>query len=149
MKPRNQKGFTLIELLIVVAIIGIIAAIAIPNLLNAIDRGKQKRSMADMRSIGTAIESYSIDNNVYPVAADIGTLAPLIEPVYIRRSPQSDGWGRLFGVAGVIGEYTVCSEGKDGGSSCTTDSGGKMSSFNDSITFSGGVFVQWPEGMQQ
>ena len=63
MMRRNDKGFTLIELLIVVAIIGIIAAIAIPNLLNAIDRGKQKRTMADLRSVGTAIESYSIDNN--------------------------------------------------------------------------------------
>ena len=47
---RKQLGFTLIELLIVVAIIGIIAAVAIPNLLNAVDRGKQKRTMADLRS---------------------------------------------------------------------------------------------------
>ena len=70
---KKQKGFTLIELLIVVAIIGIIAAIAIPNLLNAIDRGKQKRTMADMRSIGTAVESYAVDNNVYPVAASAAT----------------------------------------------------------------------------
>ena len=69
MLKRDSKGFTLIELLIVVAIIGIIAAIAIPNLLNAIDRGKQKRTMADMRSIGTAMESFAVDNNVYPVAA--------------------------------------------------------------------------------
>ena len=148
MKRFNQKGFTLIELLIVVAIIGIIAAIAIPNLLNAIDRGKQKRSMADIRSIGTSIEEYSIDNNVYPVAANIGALGGLVEPIYIRNAPDNDGWGRAFGVASVVGEYTVCSGGKDGGA-CVTDAGGATSSFNDSITFSGGVFVQWPEGMQQ
>ncbi|MBI3447802.1 MAG: prepilin-type N-terminal cleavage/methylation domain-containing protein, partial [Acidobacteria bacterium] len=64
---KKTQGFTLIELLIVVAIIGIIAAIAIPNLLNAIDRGKQKRTMSDMRSVGTAVESYAVDNNFYPI----------------------------------------------------------------------------------
>ena len=64
---QNQKGFTLIELLIVVAIIGIIAAIAVPNLLNAVDKAKQKRSMADMRTIGEAVESYGTDNARYPV----------------------------------------------------------------------------------
>jgi len=50
-----DAGFTLIELLIVVAIIGLISAIAIPNLMNAVDKGKQKRTMADMRTIGSAI----------------------------------------------------------------------------------------------
>src|SRR5258705_13990491 len=66
---RNRKGFTLIELLIVVAIIGIIVAIAIPNLLNAIQRGRQKRSMGDLRTIGTGIEAYAIDFNTYPPGA--------------------------------------------------------------------------------
>ena len=62
---KNQKGFSLIELLVVVIIIVIIAAIAIPNLLNAIQRGKQKRTMGDMRTVGTANETYSLDANQY------------------------------------------------------------------------------------
>ena len=63
---RRQAGFTLIELLIVVAIIGLIAAIAIPNLRNAMNKAKQGRTLADMRTIGSALETYSIDNNLYP-----------------------------------------------------------------------------------
>jgi general secretion pathway protein G len=148
MKRRNQKGFTLIELLIVVAIIGIIAAIAIPNLLNAIDRGKQKRTMADLRSLGTAVESYSIDNNQYPIATAMNTLEGLIEPIYIRTAPLADGWSRTFTVACAQIEYTLCSGGKDGGA-CTTDSAGAQQSFNSSIVFANGQFVQWPEGSQQ
>jgi len=148
MKFRNQKGFTLIELLIVVAIIGIIAAIAIPNLLNAIDRGKQKRTMADLRSIGTSVEAYSIDNNVYPVVATMALLEAEIEPLYIRTAPTKDGWSRTFTATAVTGEYTVCSGGKDGGA-CTTAASGATQAFNDAITFANGQFVQWPEGSQQ
>jgi len=148
MMRRRDKGFTLIELLIVVAIIGIIAAIAIPNLLNAIDRGKQKRTMADLRSIGTAVESYSIDHNFYPVAGNMGAMQPLIEPLYIRTSPLSDGWNKPLLATSTLIEYTVCSGGKDGGN-CTGDSGGQTQSFNDSITFANGQFVQWPEGAQR
>jgi len=144
----NRTGFTLIELMIVVAIIGIIAAIAIPNLLNAIDRGKQKRTMADLRSVGTAIESYSIDNNVYPTAAAMSTLEGFVKPVYIRTAPVVDGWTRTFQVASVVGDYTICSGGKDGGT-CTADGAGATTSFNSSITFTGGHFAQWPEGPQQ
>jgi type II secretion system protein G len=149
MMRRNDKGFTLIELLIVVAIIGIIAAIAIPNLLNAIDRGKQKRTMADLRSLGTAVESYSIDNSYYPVAADMAALETSVEPIYIRTAPADDGWGYAFTVAAVRGEYTLCSAGKDGGGGCTGDDGGAVQLFTDSITFANGQFVQWPEGSQQ
>ena len=68
MIKRNQKGFTLIELLIVVAIIGILAAIAIPNLLTAMQRAKQKRTMADMRTIATAWEARATDINTYNAA---------------------------------------------------------------------------------
>jgi len=63
---RMKKGFTLIELLIVVAIIAILAAIAVPNFLEAQVRSKVSRTKADMRSIATALESYYIDYNSYP-----------------------------------------------------------------------------------
>jgi general secretion pathway protein G len=63
---RILRGFTLIELLIVVAIIAILAAIAVPNFLESQTRAKASRTLADMRSIATAIESYHIDNNAYP-----------------------------------------------------------------------------------
>ncbi len=136
----------MIELLIVVAIIGIIAAIAIPNLLNAINRGKQKRTMADMRSIATAIESYAVDNTAYPAASSVATLAPLVEPIYIKALPLTDGWRRTYSIDSTSVQYTVWSGGSDGGS--LNYVGGPTSSIKDSIVFSGGVFVQWPEGQQ-
>ena len=153
---KNQKGFTLIELLIVVAIIGIIAAIAIPNLLNAIDRGKQKRTMADMRSVGTSVEEYAIDNSFYPnlaSEADIAgsALEASVEPIYIRNVPTNDGWGFAMRYVSDTTIYTVGSLGKDGssgGSLTVSGSGGPTQDFDCDIIFSSGSFIQWPEGTQ-
>ena len=61
-----RRGFTLIELLIVVAIIAILAAIAVPNFLEAQVRSKVSRVKSDLRTVTTALESYYVDNNKYP-----------------------------------------------------------------------------------
>ncbi len=63
---KKLHGFTLIELLIVVAIIAILAAIAVPNFLEAQVRSKVSRVKADQRSMATALEAYYVDNNLYP-----------------------------------------------------------------------------------
>jgi len=147
---RKQRGFTLIELLIVVAIIGIIAAIAIPNLLNAINRGRQKRTMADLRSIGTALEAYSVDFNFYPKLGSGGivVLAPYLSPTFIKRLPINDGWNQAMFInqsaAGT--SYTVYSVAK--GAAAGTWTAGAKTDFTDDIVFADGQFYQWPEGMQ-
>jgi len=146
MKTR-ASGFTLIELLIVVAIIGIIASIAIPNLLNAVDKGKQKRTMADMRSICTAIEAYAVDNTAFPIAASAAALKAQIDPTFIKEMPAADGWSNAFQVDSVSTSYTLYSQGKDGaGNSCPP---GTTSNFNDEICLINGVFRRYPSGPQQ
>jgi len=66
----RRSAFTLIELLIVVAIIAILAAIAVPNFLEAQTRSKVSRAKADLRSMATALEAYAVDNNNYPYITD-------------------------------------------------------------------------------
>lgn len=82
MKLKKQ-AFTLIELLIVVAIIAILAAIAVPNFLEAQVRAKVSRARTDLRSIATALESYAVDNNKYP---------PMMGIVYSPLNPNN-GYG--------------------------------------------------------
>jgi len=87
-----RRAFTLIELLIVVAIIAILAAIALPNFLEAQTRAKVARVKADHRTLVTALETYRISNNNYPISIVFATdleLLPLTTPVsYISSIPR-------------------------------------------------------------
>jgi general secretion pathway protein G len=146
----NKKGFTLIELLIVVAVIGIVAAIAIPNLLVALQKGKQKATMGDMKSVGTALEVYNTDNSMVP-NADLATLntATYFIPFYIKVLPQVDGWGTPWIYehgASPSDQYSVTSYGRDRIAFSVAElyQVTKLADFNNNITFSNGQFTLGP-----
>jgi type II secretion system protein G len=160
---RQSGGFTILEVLIVVGILGILAAIAIANYLNAAERTRQKRTMADMRSVGLAWEARAVDTKSYnaagftmpAVALNYSDLTTLLSPTYMRNIPQFDGWGHplQFAIDQPVGgksaaEYAIRSPGRDGVYSGNTYVGGPTTSFDCDIVYSGGSFIVWPEGVQ-
>ena len=128
----------------------IIKPIAIPNLLNAIQRGKQKRTMGDMRTIATAVESYAIDHRAYPAGGPtVDAIREFLEPTYIKQLPTLDGWNNPYEyqVPVALDEYRLESYGKDGVDS--GPKGGPTTNFNHDIVFDTGIFVAYPERGQR
>lgn len=145
---------------VLIGIVGIVAAIAIPNILTAKARAQQKRTMADLRALGTSIEAYKADNDAYPNASSIEALVPMLSPKYIHAVPQTDGWthplmyfcykqeaGRCLG-------YVLGSGGRDGTFEHSEprlyveSPAGATTNFNCDLIFADGEFIEYPEGMQ-
>ena len=167
---NRQRGFTLIELLIVVAIIGIIAAILIPNLIDALQKAKQKRTMADMRNTGTAWMSWLTDVlggaaaganttwdgsslTVLQYESLVATLKPTSTFFYMQEIPQKDGWKYDYqylyagdpSAAQVMGILSGGRKGVIDGNTYTT---GPFvpTDYDQDIVWSDGYFVRWPGG---
>jgi len=163
MNSRERSGFTLVELLVALAIIGIILAIGIPNFMGALQKAKQKRSMADMRGIATAIESYAIDYRNYPPSAMVsipvlyggisyptktmGITKSYVTPTYLKVIPLTDGWNSLFLYNASDPDYAIVSAGRDGIASQPAQ-GGPTTNFNSDIVYADGQFTVYPEGIQ-
>ena len=161
---RRENGFTLIELLIVVAIIGLIASIAIPNLLLAAQRAKQRRAMAEIHGYSVACSAYSVDTNKFPLGTatwqDTDVVIPVTElaPYYIKALPNPDPWNTPYYYASTATgtDFGTASAGKngvlEGATTFTTLLNATPAStncFENDVVWTDDAFAFKPEGKQR
>ena len=163
---NRQRGFTLIELLIVVAIIGIIAALLIPNFLDALQKAKQKRTVADIRNVGTAEMSWLTDQIAAAAAGaavttvDVGdytlssasALTSLLVPQYIQKIPVGDGWKTPvdYYLTTDFSQKKILltrSYGQQAAADTDTYTAGAFdpTDYEQDIVWADGFFVRWPQ----
>ena len=138
-------------------------AIAAPNFLTAHHRSRQKRTMADMRSLANALEARATDADTYAIGAarvcgnicafasmttvPLDELERALSPVYIRKLPRLDGWGNEFEVRVSAKSYAIRSRGSDDRFDANSYAMNHVTrSFEEDIVFSDGSFFQYPEG---
>jgi len=141
MRKQTDSGFSLIELLIVVAIIGIIAAIAVPMLMDAMDRARQRRTMGDMHSIVTANGTYNVDMQSYSP-----NLPALQAGGYLEAPVTTDAWGTNLVYVSPGPTYSLTSLGSDGAAGPAAPSPWVNDPFDPDIIVANGAFTQAPEG---
>src|SRR5262245_47978871 len=118
----SEKGFTLAELIVVVAIIGILIAIAVPNLFDALDRSKQRATVAEMRLWAISLQEYASQQPAgqFPPSGGVPiqvspSFRDILVPFTINTLDLDDGWKfRYWYETDVVSSYTFRSCGKDG-----------------------------------
>ena len=133
---QKQKGFSLIEIMVVVVILGILAALVVPKIINRPDEARLVKAKQDILSIQNALDLYKLDNNTYP-STDQGLLAlvekPSSNPIpsnwqpYLKSLPK-DPWGRDYlylnpGQHGEVDIFTYGADGQAGGTKFNADIG--------------------------
>src|SRR5262245_20002147 len=145
-RKASESGFTLVELLVVVAVIGVLMAIAVTSFQDALDRSKQRTTMSDMRTISKAIEIYKADTGHYPASGQtMAQLVLLLIPYQTSVLPSIDAWKHTYIYeTDNIDNYTIGSYGKDGIDGLDVSYSTRFE-FDRDIILSNGLFVASPE----